>query len=134
MTWRWQRLSGRCCTEYGWLADRHSTSAKRRWQIASAWWRRAGAAHAYYAAHRPSPRLVPSWFSADLTCIGIHEEGGQNSVAGYFGFIYPPSAYGEYGYGDSWLNWPRSAQELVAYHLYQRYGWSPWSTAPGCGL
>jgi len=26
------------------------------------------------------------------------------------------------------------AQLAVAYGLYTEYGWSPWSTAPGCGL
>jgi hypothetical protein len=83
---------------------------------------------------------VPAWFAADLICIGIHEEGGNNSIAGYYGFIYPPGSYGPVDqalvstYGYSWLNWPRSAQNRVAYMLYGMYGWSPWSTAPGCGL
>lgn len=89
---------------------------------------------AYHAYQKRMADGTPSWFDADMVCIGLHEEGGHNSVAGFFGFVYPPSSYGEYGYGDSWLNWPLTAQLRVAYHLYQRFGWSPWTTAPGCGL
>lgn len=83
---------------------------------------------------------MPSWFANDMVCIGIHEEGGQNSVAGYFGFVFSPSTYLDPApsiaatYGNSWLSIPRSEQLRVAYALYQSYGWSPWSTAPGCGL
>jgi hypothetical protein len=27
-----------------------------------------------------------------------------------------------------------AAQDAAALDLYAKYGWSPWSTAPGCGL
>lgn len=135
-TWRWQRASGRCCTPYGWWADRHSSSNALRWQIARRWWDRAYAAHDMFVsvAQARAAAPYPAWFASSMVCIGIHEEGGQNSTAGYFGFIYPPSSYGESGYGDSWLAWPRSAQVAVAWHLYERYGWQPWSTAGVCGL
>jgi len=83
---------------------------------------------------------VPAWFAAALTCIGQHEEGGSNSAAGFYGFVYPPSQYLEPGpqiaaaYGDSWWDVPQAAQQSLAYALYTRFGWSPWTTAPGCGL
>lgn len=117
---------------YHYGPDHHGVSAGVRWHMAVLWHRR------YLAAQRlrNSAATVPAWFAGDLTCIGIHEEGGQNSVAGMYGFVYPPSAYVAWWqrYGDSWLGWPRPAQQLVAWTLYQRYGWSPWSTAVGCGL
>ena len=95
------------------------------------------AAQAQQAAATPS---ASTGFEAAMDCIGIHEEGGSNSVAGYFGFVYPPSAYIEPGpsiaatYGDSWLDVPRSAQLELAAALQAAYGWSPWSTAGACGL
>ena len=82
----------------------------------------------------------PSSSGSAWACIASHEEGGHNSVAGYFGFIYPPSTYIEPGpsiaaqYGESWLNVPYSVQLGMAEALQAHYGWSPWSTAPGCGL
>jgi hypothetical protein len=70
------------------------------------------------------------------SCVAMAEEGGHNSVAGYFGFIYPPSSYGASGYGESWLNWPWSAQVQVALGLYHRYGGSAWGslTRQKCGI
>lgn len=79
-------------------------------------------------------------FSTAMACIGLHEEGGHNSVAGYYGFVYPPSSYIDPGpaiaaqYGDDWLAVPQSAQLQLAAALQAAYGWSPWSTAGACGL
>ena len=88
---------------------------------------------------------VPSWFVSAVRCIaeneeyGFPDEGGYNTSAGYFGMISAPSAYpGSSGavatYGDSWLAIPFAAQLPIVYAEYLKYGWSPWSTAPGCGL
>lgn len=141
-TWRWQSAADACCTAYDWVADRPSTSSARRWHLAKVWWARAANAHAYYEwwqSQQPASG-VPAWFAADLECIGLYEEGGQNSVAGLYGFVYAPSSYGGIAatlaqtYGESWLNWPKSAQQEVAWMLYGEYGWSPWSTAAVCGL
>lgn len=71
-------------------------------------------------------------------CVAMAEEGGHNSTAGYFGFIYSPSSYGasEATYGASWLNWPYSAQLAVALDLFRRYGGSAWGplTRSKCGI
>jgi len=86
---------------------------------------------------------VPSWFYPDIACISTKEEygeNGQNTWAGYFGMVSPPSAYPEPGptyartYGDSWLDIPLAAQIDITYAEWQAYGWSPWSTAGACGL
>lgn len=83
----------------------------------------------------PAPSSSDAW-----ACIALHEEGGHNSVAGYFGFIYAPSSYIDPApaiaaqYGNSWLSIPYAAQLQIAEALQAKYGWSPWSTAPGCGL
>lgn len=95
-------------------------------------------AHHRYAAQPRS--LVPGWFVSALACIGRLEEGGGNSTAGMYGFIYSPGSYGPVDqalvrvYGYSWLNWPKVAQDRVAWMLYGMYGWSPWSTSDNCGL
>lgn len=132
-TWHYQDLMGKRHTPYHHWAENRCGNRNCRFQVLQIWRHRARLAHRRYEKFQRAGG-VPAWFTADLVCIGNAEESGHNSVAGYFGFIYPPSSYHEYGYGDSWLNWPRSAQERVAWHLYGKYGWSPWSTAPGCGL
>ncbi len=141
-THHWQRLGGFCCKPYYWVAHRHSTPTWKRWHIAAMWWGNAAVAHARYVRERPA-YAQPSWFVDAMRCISIHEEygfDGGTTIAGYFGFIYPPSSYQAPGpaiaaaYGDSWLSVPLSAQLGMAYSLYQSYGWSPWSTAGTCGL
>lgn len=75
-------------------------------------------------------------------CIAQWESGSQNSWAGFFGFIYPPSSYPEPGpslarrYGSSWLAWPYSAQLQVAIAVQAAFGWSAWgpTTRARCGL
>src|SRR4029079_4350039 len=138
-THHWERAAGQPLTQYHWGAFTARTSGAA-WQIATRWWAHARAAHTYYAEHPYSP---PSWFVSALGCISAHEEygmDGPNTSAGYFGFVFSPSTYISPGpqiaatYGNSWLAVPLSAQIGMAYGLYQAYGWSPWSTAPGCGL
>lgn len=64
-------------------------------------------------------------------CVALHEESGHNSVAGYFGTIYPPSMYpgGDAvaaEYGDSWLGVPYAAQLTVAQAILAAYGPGAW--------
>ena len=146
-THHWQALAHEQPRPYYWVAHRHSTPAWKRWHIAAIWWGNAAAAHARYEAYQERQAEayggVPGWFVNAMRCIADHEEygfeGGSTS-AGYFGFIYPPGSYGPVDqalvatYGSSWVNWPLGAQLRVAWMLYGMYGWSPWSTAPGCGL
>lgn len=138
----WQNQDAACVkrTPYLWKADRRSTSLADRWRIARWWYERS------LRAYSPScqPRYsVPSWFVGAMSCISDHEEygySGGTTIAGYFGFVYPPSSYQSPGpaiaatYGDSWLNVPLSAQLEMAWSLYSSYGWSPWTTAGTCGL
>lgn len=54
--------------------------------------------------------------------------------------VYPPLAYGGVAtqlartYGDSWPDWPPSAQIQVAEQILRVSGWSAWTTAAACGL
>jgi hypothetical protein len=90
----------------------------------------AAAAAAAATTIAPStPTVSSSGFPA--SCVAMAEEGGSNSVAGYFGTIYSPSSYSQaaFGvgtYGESWLNWPYSAQLQVAEAIYADYGQSAW--------
>lgn len=144
MTHHWQSLAGIPLKPYYWVAHRHDTPTWKRWHIAAIWWGNAAQAHATYVQQRDQPGgSLPSWFVGAMSCISDHEEygyGGGTTVAGYFGYVYPPSVYIDPGptiaatYGDSWLNVPLGAQLDMAWALYQAYGWSPWSTAGTCGL
>ncbi|HEY2563978.1 MAG TPA: hypothetical protein VGI44_09725 [Acidimicrobiales bacterium] len=74
--------------------------------------------------------------TADWGCIREHESGDQ-----YNNPSEPSGAYGilESTASEEGLPWPVSsaspaAQDAAALDLYAKYGWSPWSTAPGCGL
>jgi hypothetical protein len=77
-----------------------------------------------------------SVWTPDWQCIRIHESGDQyNSAAapsGAYGIIQ--ETWQSFGYGG----WPYQAaaatQNQVALELYNRYGWSPWSTRFACGL
>lgn len=138
MTWHWQALMGRALTPYRHSAERHTDPAFRRW-VLHEWKHRRRAAHRAYQRYG----LVPAAFRSDMACISEHEEygmDGPNTVAGYFGLVYPPSGYIDPGpsiaaaYGDSWLQVPLEQQLRLAYSLYRAYGWDPWTTAPGCGL
>jgi hypothetical protein len=145
-TWHWQRLAGERLKPYYWVAHRHSTPAWKRWHIAAIWWGNAAAAHARAMEAQQaaaSSGAASPWFTSAMSCISDHEEyglGGGTTIAGYFGFIYPPSSYQEPGptiaatYGDSWLSVPLGAQLDMAWSLYSSYSWSPWSTAGACGL
>lgn len=146
-TWKWQDKMGVDHKRYYWVADRHNTSTAKRWYMAGVWWGYAQLSYQRYQKHLQSaPSVssgVPSWFYNAMSCIADHEEygyDGGSTVAGYFGFIYPPGSYGPVDqalvgtYGSSWTTWPLGAQLQVAYMLYGMYGWQPWSTAPGCGL
>ena len=160
VTWHWQDLDPTAArTPYLWVADRHGVSSAYRWKLAWTWYYRQVAAHKHYEKWRQanvSTYGVPSWFvgvqtstgGTALHCISHNEEygfpgdpkGGYNTIAGYFGAPSPPSAYIEPGpslaatYGDSWLSIPLAEQVRWAWAMYLTYGWSPWSTAPGCGL
>ncbi|HSW91931.1 MAG TPA: hypothetical protein VLG09_04760 [Candidatus Saccharimonadales bacterium] len=82
----------------------------------------------------------PASFYSGIMCIHPREEPSWNTSAGGLGFIYPPASYGGTGsviartHGNYWYGVSVSQQVQVAYELYQRYGWSPWSTASSCGL
>ena len=91
------------------------------------------AATAPPSAVAPAPTSTTGGFPA--TCVANAEESGHNSVAGYFGFIYPPSSYG-YGGDQNWLDWSWGAQLRVALSLYARYGGSAWGprTRELCGI
>ena len=139
VTHHYQKLAHIPITPYLWVADHTRATNAQRTTILHQWHKRAVKAVRYFRRHRTSLG-VPSWFAGDMVCIGIREEGGSNSSAGRYGFVFPPSSYGGVAttlgitYGESWLNWPQSAQLQVAYMLYNSYGWSPWSTAGVCGL
>lgn len=123
---RWALATPELRASYHWWPDRRSSSTAYRWHMAILWHQR------WIATHRTA--AVPAWFAGDLACIGLREEGGRNTSTGMYGFIYPPGDYtGGAGY-SSWLAVPAATQQLVAYLLWQRYGWSPWSTAGACGL
>lgn len=141
MTWHYQRLMGKSLTPYHHYAEHTTSLAFRRWILSEWKHHRRHAHHAYLRYQRAGS--VPASFYSAMSCISLHEEygmDGPNTVAGYFGFVYPPSGYIAPGpqmartYGNSWLSIPLGAQLQVAYALYRHYGWSPWSTAPGCGL
>jgi hypothetical protein len=121
-----------------------------RW-LRDAWYQHAqhyaAALAAYQAAPPVATAVAPVTYSGSLidafNCISLHEEygvTGTNTSAGYFGMIYPPSAYPSPGpeyaaqYGDSWLDVPLDAQYQIAIAEQAKYGWSPWSTAGACGL
>jgi hypothetical protein len=93
----------------------------------------AAAAASAAAASSTTTTVTTSGFPA--SCVAMAEEGGQNSWAGYFGFIYPPASYGFSG-PSSWLAWSYSAQLGVAESLYARYGGSAWGplTRQKCGI
>jgi len=66
----------------------------------------------------------------------VHESGDQ-----YNNPAEPSGAYGilQSTASQEGLPWPVSnassaAQDAAALDLYAKYGWNPWSTAPGCGL
>jgi hypothetical protein len=138
--WHYQRELGQQLSPYAWTAERAGASSAYRHWVKHLWYtRRMRWRHRWLQA-QPA---VPSWFVADMSCISDHEEygmGGQNTIAGYFGLVSPPSGYIDPGpaiaarYGDSWLGVPQSAQLELSYALYEAYGWGPWSTAPACGL
>lgn len=69
-------------------------------------------------------------------CVAMAEEGGHNSWAGYFGFIYPPASYGFASLGSSWESVSWSQQVAVAESLLSRYGGGAWGplTRAKCGL
>ena len=140
-THAWQAKLGERPARYYWVADRHSTPTWQRWRIAGNWWLKAAAAHTRWV-ERPK-HSYPSWFASSMSCISDHEEygySGGTTVAGYFGFVFSPSTYQSPGpsiaatYGDSWLNVPLGPQLEMAWSLYSTFGWSPWTTASGCGL
>jgi hypothetical protein len=137
--WKYQTEFGQPHTRYAWTAERAGASPAYRHWVKHLWYtRRMHWRHRWLTAPH-----VPAWFVSDMACISTHEEygmDGQNTIAGYFGLIYPPSGYIDPGptiasqYGDSWLGVPQSAQLELSYALYQAYGFGPWSTAPACGL
>lgn len=123
---------------YGWRAERYPG---RRDQILT-YWRRV---------HARSVNRLAAWKKAQeasyssgfpASCVAMAEESGHNSTAGYFGTIYQPSAYDVPAaamvaqYGSSWLNWPYSAQLVLAQQLYAKYGGSAWGplTRQKCGI
>jgi hypothetical protein len=140
----WRGLMNRPALRYSKTIDNTCSVAYGKW-VAHLWHFRSHRAHGTYRRWVKAQAATgyPSWFKSDMVCISAHEEygmNGPNTVAGYFGLIYPPSVYVDPGptiasqYGDSWLDVPLSPQLALSYSLYQHYGWSPWSTAPGCNL
>jgi hypothetical protein len=137
--WHYESELGQAHTRYAWTAERAGASPAYRLWVRHLWYtRRMEWRHRWMVAPH-----VPSWFVSDMACISTHEEygmDGQNTIAGYFGLITPPSGYIDPGpsiaaqYGDSWLSVPQSAQLELSYALYLAYRWQPWSTAPAGGL
>jgi hypothetical protein len=94
------------------------------------------------------PHLKPTSAASPVTptsevwaCIARQEEGGQNSWAGYFGMVSPPSAYPGSStvvaqYGDNWEWIPYAAQVTIAQTLQASVGWEAWGprTRANCGL
>jgi hypothetical protein len=120
--------------------EAHHQRMVRRWHHRQAVRRARAAAAAAAQAAQAATASAPSSSSSAWDCISMREEGGHNSVAGYFGFIYPPGSYIAPGpavaaqYGNDWLAVPYAAQLMVAEALQRAYGWAPWSTAGACGL
>jgi len=88
----------------------------------------------------PSPAPVAATYEV-WACVAQQEEGGQNSWAGYFGMVSPPSAYPGSAaivaqYGDSWWWIPYAAQVTIAQTLQATAGWGAWGsrTRANCGL
>lgn len=87
-------------------------------------------------APQPATTDATSTDTADWACIRNGESGDR--------YNDPSAPSGAYGILEStaesngWI-WPVSnadpgTQDGYALSLYTRYGWQPWSTAPGCGL
>lgn len=126
----WRSATGLGSVRYGWLADRHTTSMPRRWQIATAWWARARAAHAHYAA---TIAIVNRWPWPQLR---VCETGGN-------WHWWQPSYEGAYGFAHStWQayrgSFPSTApaaspleQTLVAMRVLAAAGPGAW---PACSI
>ena len=86
----------------------------------------------------PPPPLTDSTSTAtsDWQCIRVHESGDRynspSAPAGAYGIV--ASTWSSFGMSG----WPYEAsaatQDALALELYNRYGWSPWSTRYACGL
>ena len=130
--WRdvtWANQDAACVkrTAYEWRADRHSSSLADRWRYARLWYERSQRAYppcqpAYSSGvprgSRPTWSASVSWRKAarlDRRLLRLHltrepVPGSGPSIAAT--------------YGESWLT-SRSAQDALAWSLYQSYGWSP---------
>ena len=131
--WQLERARGDALTRYLWFADRHSETRSARWLIAAVWWHRATLEAA--KPLRTAPTGLPGWFYGWAACISQHEEYGEtgpNTVAGYFGMVYPPSSYPG-GYGSSWLDLNLAEQLPIVYRTLLQDGAGAWSTSVYCG-
>jgi hypothetical protein len=75
------------------------------------------------------------WTTAtpDWACIRLNEGGGSYSNwSGAYGFLSATAA--SFGFPYPMGAVPHAAQDRAALTLLHEDGWSPWSTAPGCGL
>ena len=96
--------------------------------------------------YAPSPSDATSTTTRDWQCIRDHESGdnyAENTGNGYSGaYQFAPSTWNEAvsgaGYPQDANGWayeaPPSVQNAAALWLYNRDGWSPWSTRYVCGL
>ncbi len=94
----------------------------------------APAAPAVVAA--PPVTDATSTNTADWQCIRVHESGDQynspSAPSGAYGII--SVTWHSFGYSGWPYQAPASVQDALALHLYNEYGWQPWSTRTVCGL
>jgi hypothetical protein len=77
-----------------------------------------------------------SVWTPDWECIRIHESGGlfnsPSAPSGAYGIV--EVTWHSLGYGGWPYQAPAAQQNQAALTLYQRYGFSPWSSRYACGL
>lgn len=77
--------------------------------------------------------LPPAWYMHDIGCIETGESGNGAGSSNLFGML---AGWYAAGGTDSPSAWDASYTEQLdrTWILYNMDGWSPWATAPGCGL
>ena len=92
--------------------------------------------------HRLYVRATVWAMGSGPSCVTVHEGGvTSNTGNGYYGrwqadtvfqLAYGPEFYRRWGVAS---NWPRWAQDVMAYRGWLARGWTPWpNTARACGL
>lgn len=81
---------------------------------------------------------IPPALRADFACIRHYESGGDYQASGdeYLGGAYQfnPVTWWSLGYSGYAAQHSMKTQDIAAVRLERLYGWSPWQTAPLCGL